>query len=863
MSAEQRAVDIKDRLRDAGYRFDDEACVWARPESEPRTHPDADSVEDRLLEAVSACSDRSLHSAEIARAIVDAESRYHLSAMRARVLRPIEHDLGEIVLELGAGCGSLTRFVGESGRCVVAVEETYTRARICALRCEDQDNVLVVCDHVAQFRPALRFDSVLLVGTLEHAPVILPDADDPCGSLLQHARTMLSDHGRIVVSIGNKLGAKYLAGAPDDHFGRPFAGVNAEYRSGTPVTFGRVELEDLVLASGFRSVESFAVYPDYKLPVSIIHIEGCRHLAPDTLSGILQLSARMDARQFTPIYSFERLIDSTARNRLTLELANSLLLVASSREAIRSRRPLAWHFSGDRRPHLSKITTFDLDATGHEVHVHRERLTAGESASVDGGRAFVQYIVPDEILIPGKLWTSVLIEIMNRPGWPLRDLVDWMNVWIDAIEREFAITQIRQKTLDDRLPEAAFDAAPLNLIVCADGSTRFFDLEWHPDPPATLGHVLFRGLLYSLQLPTSCAEPKLGSPTSMDEWILALLREAGWAVEADQLVRWWDDEEAFQMSVSTHRKHIGRSFLNAWRLPTRDGLSAIERLRHEFYLSRQHTHNLEVALSETRTSALRFEDLYQKTQAHVSNLEARLDADRAELERFRNAFIEANEARTSLTAQLGTVSNDLAQARHQLDAWRRDRSELSTRVRSLRREVVLEPLAGLAYDESVAEYPWVATQSRPQFRLHGLVAHRGRWVELTIPLSLDREQANESPVLYFDLAAGADPMALRLPRPDKVSGASTFVFLIPPDTKHVRLEPTTQLCRLRIDRVSVRKVSRFGAAAKMLAAVAAAGSVAELVRRSTRKEDSALLLGNLRIQLVKLYHELVADARES
>ena len=79
---------------------------------------------------------------ELAAAIRDWPSQYHLDAARANLLRPIAPASGATVLEIGAGCGAITRFLGETGATVLALEGSLARARIAASRCRDLDNVV-------------------------------------------------------------------------------------------------------------------------------------------------------------------------------------------------------------------------------------------------------------------------------------------------------------------------------------------------------------------------------------------------------------------------------------------------------------------------------------------------------------------------------------------------------------------------------------------------------------------------------------------------------------------------------------------------------------------------------------------------
>jgi SAM-dependent methyltransferase len=132
---------------------------------------------------------------------------------------------------------------------------------------------------------AQRFDLVTSIGVLEWVPKFR--AGDPREvqiEFLRHARNLLAPGGRFVLGIENRLGLKYLLGAPDDHIGPPniavydatLASEKWLKQSGQPLrsfTFTRAELAGLLAAAGFRESSFFAALPDYKLPELILPLD--------------------------------------------------------------------------------------------------------------------------------------------------------------------------------------------------------------------------------------------------------------------------------------------------------------------------------------------------------------------------------------------------------------------------------------------------------------------------------------------------------------------------------------------------------------------------------------------------------------
>ena len=114
-------------LQPQGYNLDTDTGCWlpraARP---PFPYTDGENVEAELLALMRATTDRSVLSPALRAAIRDWPTHYHLSPRRANLLRPLGGWLrGRAVLEVGAGCGAITRYLGECGARVVALERNY------------------------------------------------------------------------------------------------------------------------------------------------------------------------------------------------------------------------------------------------------------------------------------------------------------------------------------------------------------------------------------------------------------------------------------------------------------------------------------------------------------------------------------------------------------------------------------------------------------------------------------------------------------------------------------------------------------------------------------------------------------------
>lgn len=462
-------------------------------------YSDGDASEEQLLAIVRRAQDRSTGSESLLAEISDWPTRYHLSGVRANLLRPLAPWLStRHVLEVGSGMGAITRYLGETARSVVSVEGSARRASIGATRCSDLENVTVVCDNFANFGK-VRFDVVTLIGVLEYSRQFV-DAPDPIRAMLQRCADATTDDGAVVIAIENQLGLKYFAGALEDHVPRPFFGINDLYGAKTPVTFGLRELRRLLADVGLTHVEAFATLPDYKLPAFVAH-EAAFDDPRLRLGDILQsVPAYTQALPYDRTFSEELNWPVICRNGLAMDVANSFLLVASKRPAavVAPDGPLAWVYSAERKRPFAKSKSFSAGPDGIAVSV--DRLYPGTVQPQDG---VVRQMAPgQEPYLEGEPLISGFYRVVNREGWTMKGVSKWAAPWIQWLGNAAGTGPLETRVL----PGDYLDAIPRNFIVTASGDLAAFDLEWVAAGTLPLPYVVFRGLL-SVFAQTASVEP--------------------------------------------------------------------------------------------------------------------------------------------------------------------------------------------------------------------------------------------------------------------------------------------------------------------------------------------------------------------
>lgn len=487
-------------------------------------YSDGDAEELYLFELMKELTDRNSLADNFKVLAVSWASYYHLSPVRANLLRAVREQLqGKLVLELGAGCGALTRYLGETARRVVAVEGSPARARITAMRCDDLNNVIVVNDTIQNFTPGQQFDVVTLIGVLEYARLY---GTEPCPelALLETVRRFLKPGGLLLLAIENRLGLKYFAGALEDHLNMPFAGINGSYGEKTAVTFGRKELEALLSKAGFTATELFIPLPDYKFPVSVLHPSALDSQEPgiDLVPFAVQ-SVNGDIQLPTPTtFSLEAAYQSIIKNGLLPDLCNSFFFIASNggQETGLDPRVLVSHYGGYRLPAFAKECRF----IRHEdkVRVTRNLLDAERSGSSLG----IRVTFPEtEDYLPFANYALPLIEVLNRPGWSSKDIADWAAPWVSLL----AANAVANAGGDLFLPPEGLDMIPKNMLIRPDAALHPFDLEWRvcSDEKIPLSVVLIRGLFTTLDDLSNVAPPADEEDLAVAPLIMRVLAHNG------------------------------------------------------------------------------------------------------------------------------------------------------------------------------------------------------------------------------------------------------------------------------------------------------------------------------------------------
>ena len=222
----------------------DGSSVWLLQGHEGFSYSDGTESEHYLEEVLREAVDLSSSSEELEASIRDWISEYHLSSKRAQLLSGFNFERSMSVLEVGCGCGAITRFLGETFEQVISIEGSISRARIARLRTRDLESVSVVCGPFQEIKFSKKFDIVFCIGVYEYSGSFV-GGPNPYDAVLAYLNSILAPGGILVLAIENQFGLKYFNGAQEDHLGKRFVGLEGYHRISEGVrTFGKTELEN-------------------------------------------------------------------------------------------------------------------------------------------------------------------------------------------------------------------------------------------------------------------------------------------------------------------------------------------------------------------------------------------------------------------------------------------------------------------------------------------------------------------------------------------------------------------------------------------------------------------------------------------
>ncbi|KGT48279.1 bifunctional 2-polyprenyl-6-hydroxyphenol methylase/3-demethylubiquinol 3-O-methyltransferase UbiG [Acinetobacter sp. HR7] len=448
--------------------------IWSKERINNFYYSDGDEQENYILELFRNTKDLSTDSVELSEKIHDWASLYYLSPQRSLLLKPFENDFrGKNILEIGCGCGTITRFLAECGANIVAVEGSKKRAEIARERCRNLKNVNIICGTTEDLKERAEFDFVLLIGVLEYAKKYLGENGDSI--LLEFCKLNLNKNGKLIIAIENKLGAKYISGAKEDHLFEPMVGINDSYEKEGVCTYGKYELLNKIdnLGLGFKQI--FLPFPDYKFPSLVITPLGLKDFQNNLVRDLLLQVLHKDPQLLNTMYtcSLEGLMSNSCKNNMLDDVSNSFLLIASEKDFNFHGNIIAWYYSFFRKNKYCNSIVFGKDS-----------------------KTFVKDLCQDKkIYIDENAYNywNTIFSIINKKNWSVIGIYNWLEVWFLFLIKKINLSKIE---FDEKVPGKYIDATPFNLII--GKNSYFIDYEFSQEKSIDLGYLYFRAIFNSL-----------------------------------------------------------------------------------------------------------------------------------------------------------------------------------------------------------------------------------------------------------------------------------------------------------------------------------------------------------------------------
>jgi hypothetical protein len=193
----------------------------------------------------------------------------------------------DLILDIGAGWGQFSIPLAKSNK-VCSLEPTPERLNIIKSIAQQEkvsDNMYFIGTDYLDIEFQTKFDLILCIGVLEWMGSFRKQqsAGKVQSAFLKKSRSELSDKGKLVIGIENRLGLKYIMGARDDHhgfqdvmiYGEDFAErfFGEDYVDARRcIVHSLPEYEEMLHSAGFQNIKFFVAVPDYKLVEEIFPI---------------------------------------------------------------------------------------------------------------------------------------------------------------------------------------------------------------------------------------------------------------------------------------------------------------------------------------------------------------------------------------------------------------------------------------------------------------------------------------------------------------------------------------------------------------------------------------------------------------
>lgn len=417
---------------------------------------------------------------------------YHLTRIRQNLLNWYPFNKDADILEIGCGMGAITELLCKKCANVTAVELSQRRATATYLRCREYDNLEIIVGNLNDIEFSKKYDYITLIGVLEYQNNFT-SSENPFRDFLVKIKKLLKPDGKLLVAIENKYGLKYWCGAPEDHSGIPFDGINNYKYSNVARTFSKKQLERLIKQSGFNKTYFYYPLPDYKMP-QVIYSDDYLPLNGSVDNWIPYYQPNNRSMVSDEEHLYKDLVD----NGVLEFFANSFFVECTAAEVEVGKVAYAV-YSPFRKAKYSLLTAFSKEegfykkadegsiALLNQIKINHENLAAcGINICKTRLNKDTLYIETVE----GKPLTDILLDVYESGNkdkiyglWDrIYDEIKRSSEMTDKLNTVFDYLDGKQlKSLDENdkiLSNAYIDMIHKNCFVDEDGRFEWIDQEW-------------------------------------------------------------------------------------------------------------------------------------------------------------------------------------------------------------------------------------------------------------------------------------------------------------------------------------------------------------------------------------------------
>lgn len=475
---------------------------------------DLEEEDMQLPEIVQTCKEEEYHHEITARK--NWTVMYQLAESRANIIEWLQLPRQAKVLELGAGCGTITSALLKKGLAVTCQEEKYAYCTVNAQRHRQTDEGALTIYAAALEECEAQLDCDYDVITA----IDLPVEERGAKQLLRQAYRHLKPQGVLIFTIKNKFGLKYWAGNKEPYTRRYFAGLETDgirlYSAGS--------MRRLLNETGFGWQEIYYPYPDERFALNIY---SDRYLPK---KGDLNYNIANYEDDRIVLFDEQKVFDSIIEEGQFPFFANAYLFLAGKEgQEHKEQKNVYIRYASDRGRAFAVCTQMTdryvqkralyTEGAAHIAHMSEScerlnrqyakleklRFNRCEAGTDAEGNPYAQFELLDAQALSEQVEQAVLADRMKEVSEILQELIymirsDSKTVpfeMTDAFQKVFGVVShadVLRQTVCSGI--ADIDLILPNILVDKDGIWHVIDYEWTFFFPIPQNFIIYRTLFF-------------------------------------------------------------------------------------------------------------------------------------------------------------------------------------------------------------------------------------------------------------------------------------------------------------------------------------------------------------------------------